>query len=107
DARSVAVDGAGSVYVGGWTSSPDFPERSGVGGVPHGADAFVLKLDAAGSVAYSTSWGGSGSDQGVSVAVSVNGRAYLSGVTGSVDFPGGEGKVRAGMQSLFVLGLRE
>src|SRR5207253_866653 len=102
NAVSVAVDAAGSVYVGGWTSSPDFPERNAVVTGPWNMDAFVVKLDTSGAVVYSTSWGGSGSEQGVSVAVSAGGQAYLSGVTASLDFflVGGDANPAPGTNSL-------
>ncbi len=51
-------------------------------------DAFVTKLDAAGAaLAYSTYLGGSGDDQGHGVAVDASGSAYVTGCTGSSDFP--------------------
>ena len=51
-------------------------------------DAFVTKLDAAGSaLVYSTYLGGSGNDYGSGIAVDAAGSAYVSGSTGSTDFP--------------------
>ena len=51
-------------------------------------DAFVMKLNPAGSAAlYSTYLGGSGFDYASGIAVDTAGRAYVTGVTDSPDFP--------------------
>ena len=53
--HSIAVDSTGAAYVTGRTRSDDFPTTPGAvqpqGG---GQNAFVLKLNSNGSVAYST-----------------------------------------------------
>src|ERR1039458_7218361 len=57
----------GNTYISGYTSSTGFPTTPGVpqpsyGGGPY--DAFIVKLNAAGSAAvYATLLGGSGNDQ--------------------------------------------
>jgi hypothetical protein len=91
----VAIDSGGSAYVTGWTSSSDFPTTPGAfqttyGGrglcgraVPCG-DAFVSKLNSTGSaLVYSTYLGGSGNDNGSSIAVDTFGNAYVTGGAGS------------------------
>jgi len=86
----IAVDSAGNAYVTGFTQSTNFPTTSGAfqttpGG---GSDAFVTKLNAAGSaLVYSTYLGGSGTDQGLTVAVDSAGSAYVTGQTFSTNFP--------------------
>src|SRR5436309_1962128 len=85
----IAVDAAGSVYVTGSTTSTDFPTanplQAAYGG--GGTDAFVSKLDAAGSaLLYSTYLGGSGWDDGYGIAVDAAGSAYVTGGTTSTDF---------------------
>src|SRR5438094_3145206 len=92
----IAVDTAGSAYVTGSTSSIDFPTvnplQAAYGG---GGDAFVSKLDAAGSaLLYSTYLGGSGGDGGYSVAVDAAGSAYVTGSTNSTDFPTTPGAIQ-------------
>jgi cysteine-rich repeat protein len=87
--QGIAVDGSGNAYVTGATDSTDFPTanalQSSSGGV---ADAFVAKLDAAGSqLLYSTYLGGSGSDAGIGIAVDGSANAYVTGQTESTNFP--------------------
>ncbi len=51
-------------------------------------DAFVMKLDPSGTrIVYSTYLGGSGADLGQGIAVDSLGRAYVTGLTSSFDFP--------------------
>ena len=55
------------------------------GGPP---DAFVAKLDPLGSaLVYSTYLGGSRTDAGSAVALDAVGNTYVTGITGSFDFP--------------------
>jgi len=100
---SIAVDAAGNAYVTGDTGSIDFPTINAfqpvfAGGEPAGGgflDAFVAKLDSTGSaLVYASYLGGSsgsgtsgGADGGLGIAVDSNGNAYVTGVTGSTDFP--------------------
>jgi uncharacterized protein (TIGR03437 family) len=79
-AYAVAVDSIGNTYVAGGVGSTSLdilgPE-----------DAFVTKLRPNGSKLYSTFLGGSGTDEARGVAVDVQGNAYVTGMTGSLDFP--------------------
>src|SRR2546426_925488 len=86
----IAVDSSGSAYVTGLAGSADFPvsatpaQASNAGG----GDAFVSKLNPAGSaLVYSTYLGGTGNDQGQDIAVDSSGNAYVTGFTSSTDFP--------------------
>jgi len=90
EGRGIAVR-EGRAYVTGRTGSADFPTTQGAfdtsfnGGF---TDAFVTKLNAAGSaLVYSTYLGGSSSDAGSGIAVDTTGKAYVAGQTSSVDFP--------------------
>jgi Beta-propeller repeat len=85
----IAVDGAGNAYVTGTTSSTDFPTTAGAfDRSANGKDAFLTKLNAAGSaLGYSTYLGGSLDDMGGAIAVDDAGSAYVTGYTNSVDFP--------------------
>ncbi|MBM3189460.1 MAG: hypothetical protein FJZ90_12140, partial [Chloroflexi bacterium] len=91
----IAVDSAGCAYVAGETWSSDFPASLGPGyDTSHngGTDAFVVKLNAAGTaLAYATFLGGGDYDEGYGIAVDSAGCAYVTGETGSSDFPAGPG----------------
>src|SRR6185312_15592804 len=88
----IAVDTAGSAYVTGNTSSTNFPlfnpiQNFFAGGFPDG-DAFVTKFSPAGTtLAYSTYLGGGDNDVASSIAIDGNGNAYVTGSTGSSNFP--------------------
>ncbi len=85
----IAVDAQGNAYITGQTRSPNFPLR-----MPFRATfnqsvmAFVTKLNATGdALVYSTYLGGLVADVGNAIAVDAQGNAYVTGFTGSPDFP--------------------
>ena len=84
----IAVDSSGNAYVTGHAANHDFPTTPGslkptIPGIDF-VDAFVTKLNAAGTaLVYSTYLGGSGDDQGNSIAVDTSGNAYITGWTTS------------------------
>src|SRR5881396_717699 len=89
EAHSIAVDSAGNAYVTGYTSSSDFPIVNGFqrtrGG---GLDAYFLKLNSAGdTILYSSYIGGSADDRAYGLALDQAGNAYITGSTGSTNFP--------------------
>ena len=87
---AIAVDSAGSAYITGDTTSTNFPVASSAqqaygGGL---SDAFVTKLNAAGSaLVYSTFLGGSLFDEGRGIALNGSGEAFATGDTSSANFP--------------------
>jgi hypothetical protein len=85
----IAVDASGAAYVTGYTSSNNFPIRNAYQGTNQGDfDVFVTKLSSRGnSLVYSTYLGGSGADDGNSIAVDASGAAYVTGRTQSPNFP--------------------
>jgi hypothetical protein len=88
--NGIAVDASGSAYVTGYTSSTNLPTVSPLQAIHGGgySDAFVAKLNAAGSaLVYATYLGGSGYDSGSSIAVDSFGNAYVTGYTNSTNFP--------------------
>ena len=90
DALAIAIDGAGNAYIGGETGSNNFPVTAGAfDTTPNGAyDAFVTKLNAAGSaLLYSSYLGGLEVEFPADVAVDASGVAYFTGVTRSANFP--------------------
>jgi uncharacterized repeat protein (TIGR01451 family) len=103
-ATAVAVDALGSAYAAGYTASADRPDlaydtpfpvmrpaQPTCGGCGNGLDdAFVAKLDPAGSLSYATYLGGTGEDRASGIAVDGSGTAYVTGTTLSFyppDFP--------------------
>lgn len=99
---AIAVDSSGNAYVTGVTESTSFPTsanafqrslRTYSNLTP--SDAFVTKLNAAGSaLVYSTYLGGSmkdpyvsTDDQPTAIAVDSAGNAYVTGETSSTDYP--------------------
>ncbi|MHB8654557.1 MAG: beta strand repeat-containing protein [Terriglobia bacterium] len=86
----IAVDSWGNAYVTGDTESSDFPItlqafQTTLNGPQN---AFVAKLNAAGSaLAYSTYLGGSGDDAGFGIALDSSGNAYVTGAASSTNFP--------------------
>jgi uncharacterized protein (TIGR03437 family) len=96
--RGIAVDALGNACVIGYTVSSDFPRANAFQPLYGGnGDAFVAKLNAAGAaLIYSTFLGGNGdensglaSDITPSCAIAVDslGYAYVTGKTGSQNFP--------------------
>ncbi len=86
----IAVDKAENVYVAGLTSSTNFPLANAIQAFYGGGDgdAFVAELNASGRMlVFSTFLGGSASDSASDVAVDDAGNAYITGVTGSTNFP--------------------
>ena len=89
---AVGVDGAGNVYVTGYTASPLFPTTPGTFDTSQNGsnDVFVTKLNAAGTgLIYSTFLGGSSDDGGYGIAVDASGNVYMTGITinGATDYP--------------------
>jgi hypothetical protein len=87
----LAIDSAGNAYITGYTSSTDFPTVKpiqGVSGFVNDQNAFVTKLNPAGTaLVYSTYLGGSSADIGYNIAVDSAGNAYIVGGTISSNFP--------------------
>jgi hypothetical protein len=91
-ASGIAVDSGGHAFVTGTTASTDFPTVNAFQATFPSKQAyntaFVSKFNAAGSaLIYSTYLGGSGGDQGSAIAIDNAGSAYVTGFTGSSDFP--------------------
>jgi hypothetical protein len=81
----------GAIWITGSTLSPDFPVT------PEGfdttynddlmGDAFAVRLRANGSLAFSSFLGGASSDEGVGIVATDAGGAWITGQTGSINFP--------------------
>jgi hypothetical protein len=93
----IAVDAAGNAYVTGRTGSANFPATASAvqTSLPGIQNAFVMKLNPTGTaLVYSTYLGGSGYDIGTAIAVDAAGNAYVTGTTGSSNFPSTTGALQ-------------
>jgi hypothetical protein len=87
---AIAVDASGDAYVTGYTESLNFPVTAGAFQTtqPGVDNAFVTKLNPSGTaLVYSTYLGGNYYDVGNGIAVDASGDAYVTGYTGSTNFP--------------------
>jgi hypothetical protein len=88
--RSIAVDGAGRVYITGITYSFDFPTTTNAYDSVYraGGDVFIAELDlGAATLNYSTYFGGSSIDDAKKILLTPAGNVALAGLTLSADFP--------------------
>jgi Bacterial Ig-like domain (group 3)/Beta-propeller repeat len=96
DGSGIAVDADGNAYITGYSASTDFPTQNPLQGAPgspngqsfHANDAFVTKINAAGTaIVYSTYIGGNDEDEAIGIAVDSDKYAYITGLTRSTNFP--------------------
>jgi uncharacterized repeat protein (TIGR01451 family) len=109
--HGIAVDNSGVVTLTGVTQSGDFPVTNNAFQTAHGGrafrpnfprpfkgDAFLMRINTtasgAGSLVYSTFFGGSDDDAGNSLALDSGGNPVLAGTTFSKDFPATPGALR-------------
>jgi hypothetical protein len=87
--NGIALDSSGNAYVTGATLSTNFPVQNPIQASSASLeDAFIAELTSDGStLVYSTYLGGDARDFGNSIAVDTSGNAYITGTTGSNDFP--------------------
>ncbi len=94
DAKGVAIDAVGNAYLTGRTFSSNLTSGP-INGTLHGSsDAYVVKVNAAGTaLVYTTYLGGSSDEDGFGneraggIAVDASGSAYVTGCTNSTNFP--------------------
>jgi hypothetical protein len=98
---TIELNDSNEAYIGGYTSSPDFPTTPGTYDTTHNGlrDAFVAHMNSAGSeLLYSTFIGGSDYEgwtydtlmfftRQMALAVAVSGEVVIAGITASLDFP--------------------
>ena len=86
-ATSVAVDGAGNIYLAGSTTSADLPTTLGTTLKGAGPNVYIAKITPTSTLEYVTYLGGSGQDIPAGIKVDGAGQPYLVGTTSSSDFP--------------------
>ncbi|HEY2933990.1 MAG TPA: SBBP repeat-containing protein [Acidobacteriota bacterium] len=105
-AEDIAVDSLGEACVVGSTESDNFPTRNPFqAGRNFSRDAFVTKLNAAGSgLIFSTYLGGGPSPGEAAYAVAVDsaGSVYVTGQTAAVDFPTTAGALQPAFRGVCV-----
>ena len=73
---SISIDGAGNVYVAGYSEatwgSPIYPHSADI-------DGFAAKLNNSGTLVWNTFLGGGGDDRGGSIVVDGSGNVYVAG----------------------------
>jgi hypothetical protein len=86
---SLAVDGTGAAYLGGYTQSRDFPRKRAYQPALGGrSDCFVAKVSPQGTgLVYSTYLGGTHDDRVNALALDADGAVVLAGQTSSPNFP--------------------
>ncbi len=101
---AIAADDSGNAYISGSTTDSNFPVTAGAfqgrlagiapggGFPPPSSDAFVAKLNPAGSaMVWATFLGGSSADAARTIAVDSRTNVWVSGTTSSNDFPAASG----------------
>ncbi len=85
---SLTSDAQGRLYTTGYTISRNFPLRDALQTANRGfMDAFVTRLDADGSIGYSSYYGGEMTDIGYSIVIDAAGNVLLGGTSISPSVP--------------------
>jgi uncharacterized protein (TIGR03437 family) len=87
---AIAIDSTGNVWVAGTTTSPNFPLLNALQSTPvQGPQStFLLKMAPAGTVLYSSYFGGiMGGTNVTGIATDSSGNVYMTGFTDASDFP--------------------
>jgi hypothetical protein len=89
-AYDISIDTNGNSYITGWTTSSNFPTTNNAFDTTYNGndDLLIVKINSNGSkLLYSTFIGGNYVDIGHDITIDDKGNAYVTGETGSVDFP--------------------
>jgi len=93
--NTIALDASGNVYTTGWFgNTTDFDPGAGVFNLTSAGDndIFISKLDNAGNFVWAKAMGGTGADDGNSIALDASGNVYTTGdFSSTADFDPGAG----------------
>ena len=89
---AVAIGPNGAIYVGGHTTSPDFPVKNSLQpfkaqGTLQSGQGFFAQFNPGGSLLFSSFLGGSTDTWVAGIATDASGAIYLTGQTSDTDFP--------------------
>jgi hypothetical protein len=109
-ARDIAVDADGAMLICGYTASPVFPVSPGAmqSAVKGNFDIFVAKFTRERQRAWSTLYGGSGSEENPRIAIAPQGDIIVAASTSSTDLPVSDAafqKRNGGRYDVFLLAL--
>lgn len=82
-AYGVATDADGNIYIAGIANSAGIASGGFQNTMGGGSDALLVKFNSAGNRIWATYYGGSGQEEGYSVATDNAGNVYLAGTTNS------------------------
>lgn len=90
--EAITIDGNGDAFVAGWTDDQNFPVTTNAYqkklADPCAENNVIVKLNPKGSgLIYSTYRGGTFGDNAYAIDIDKNGNAYITGSTGSTDYP--------------------
>ncbi|KAF0227280.1 MAG: Beta-propeller repeat protein, partial [bacterium] len=104
------VDSLGQVHLVGTTASSDLPTKNALQTSLSGSsDVYLASFDPQGRAITSTYLGGNGMERETSFFIANNGTIYLTGITGSTNFPTLNGPQRSfggGNQDGFFLAIK-
>ncbi len=90
-APAIASDINGNIFMTGLTQSANLPVTAGCFQATNagGTDAYLVKWSNAGARLYATYYGGTGNEESAAVGIAVDnsGNAWMTGCTGSTNFP--------------------
>jgi CSLREA domain-containing protein len=87
-ATAITVNGAGEAFITGTTASANFPGASLAGAATSNGDAYVAKLNAAGTaIVFASYFGGDNPDLANAITLDQSGNIYVAGSTQSFNFP--------------------
>jgi hypothetical protein len=107
--RFMEIRPSGEIWLGGYTSSTDFPVSNDAinGSIGGSTDIFFFTLKGDGSdFTYSTYLGGSGADTPYVMKIDDDGYVYMTGITTSTDFPTTVGPSMVGTGDFFVVKIK-